>query len=221
MNFLNTALVLSTFLPLCASFEGFIRLNASHDQCDCCPWKLIQVVGCDHPSNASFHEADLTLRFYLSDSAVKHKFNNLTSKRFSLVGIGTGLRHSYPYQCTPDSEDTEWHAWSINTKTLPVVKGTMEPWERFSEKVIETLKDEMANSSATIPRSEIELVLQRYQFEVFRRFERFNDCGKLTVDGERRCVHLVISPLAHDYQSHREDFLPLSINTSQVGDKSF
>ena len=119
MNLQIIVVVLSTFLPLCAS----------HDQYDYCPWKLIQVVGCDHPSNASFDEAHLTLHFYLSNSAVRHDFNNLTSKRFSLVGIGTGLRHSFPYQCTPDSEDAEWHAWSINTKTLPDVNGTMELWE--------------------------------------------------------------------------------------------
>ena len=56
---------------------------------------------------------------------------------------------------------------------------------------------------------DVNWILKDYQMLVFRRFERSGDCNKTSVDGERRCLHHVISPLSYDDQTHLQDFLHL------------
>ena len=138
MNLINTTFLSLLFLPICASFEGLIYYNASHNQCDCCSWKLRLVTKCDHPSNTSFDKEDLTLGFFMADATVKRELDSLTRKQFNLVGIGTGLRHAFPYHCSPDGADgsIDWQAWSINDNTRPTLQGGLDPWHQFSQKLM-------------------------------------------------------------------------------------
>ena len=44
-----------------------------------------------------------------------------------------------------------------------------------------------------------------------------NDCDKGTVDGERRCLHFIISPLQYDVRFHEWDIGTLEKLRQQVG----
>ena len=62
----------------------------------------------------------------------------------------------------------------------------------------------------------ISKIVDDYKAMVFQKFERLKDCGKITVDGERRCLHYVVSPLNYDPKSHRSDFSNLEDIQSPV-----
>ena len=53
--------------------------------------------------------------------------------------------------------------------------------------------------------NETEDHVRMYKNELYRRFERQDDCGKGTVEGERRCLHHLISPLKYNPQFHEYD----------------
>ena len=49
-------------------------------------------------------------------------------------------------------------------------------------------------------------IIKQYRDQVFLRFERAEDCGKQVLNGERRCLHHVISPLDFNVTTHEQDF---------------
>ena len=73
-------------------------------------------------------------------------------------------------------------------------------WKQFRGGISE----ELHNSAGTS--EEIEEMLDTYRKKIHDRFER-PECGKETIDGETRCLHHIISPLAYDNTTHEFDFM--------------
>lgn len=76
----------------------------------------------------------------------------------------------------------------------------------------ETLPD----VSSRVSPEEIGKQVDYYKNVVYSRFERAESCGKKTEDGERRCLHYVISPLDYDPPYHEFDLGALKRFTQQV-----
>ena len=196
---------------LCACHEGHDHdhLDGLYhaNKCFCCPWKLVQVDGCAQADakNASFDEEELSLRFFSADWETKNRYESLVMHRLSFVGIGVGMIHDVG-RCI-DGPKMHQPTWSINHRTVPDVQIASRGWQHLQEKIENSLYDRLRNISTE---GDIQWMMYHYR-EIYRRFDRSGDCGRPVTNGEKRCLHHVISPLNYENNTHHIDFQNLAI----------
>ena len=78
-------------------------------------------------------------------------------------------------------------------------------WARFHSAMMRDIMRHVTGNE-TMAIAQIASIVEAYRVMVYPRFERLEDCGKKTVDKERRCLHHVISPLDYNESTHHFDF---------------
>ena len=189
-------------------------LVVAHDDdeeglCFCCPWKLILSSDCLFSNNTpSFEEKTLTLSFRHASSARKRHIEGLMNVALASAWTGLGYgphNESILEGCQSSDHDNftrpnypQLQGWSLNFKAYAVSSETMKNWVPF-EKLVRDYNQE-------VPTDVLDETLLVYREQVFKKFERFEECGKVTVNQERRCFHHVMSPLEVD-EKHYWKFL--------------
>ena len=205
-------------------------------KCRCCPWQLLQVPKCNRfLQHKSFDNVHLILRFFPANSSSSERYQNWTGKQFSMVGVGASFSdfglcnsdeeqnhsHNHSLQDIHDNhdhnqgrdhghrnnnhdQDQKWSAWSLNHRTLVDPALNANGWRSLYESLMNSITQQMSNLSVST--HGISKIVDDYKAIVFQKFERLKDCGKKTVDRERRCLHHAVSPLDYDPKSHRSDF---------------
>ena len=201
------SLILSKVIRVIVSHPGHDHDHLENlyeaDKCFCCPWQMVLEDGCENSSNASFDGVRLIYHFRRGDDALKAYYEDMMQFRLSMVGVGRGM-NVINNRCT-QGKHSDWFAWSINLRTLPDVMLSSPRWDDYSLILSENLETSLGNETSP---PDLNMILRGWK-EVFRRFERFDDCGKKTADEERRCLHHVIDPLPYDNHTHHQSFKSL------------
>ena len=170
-------------------------------KCPCCAWQLIEQPSCRPQKEKSFDEVDMVLKYYRANEELKNKYEILTNKSLTMVGIGQGLVSQIEY--CDDKKEGDWTGWTMNHRSVSTAFQHAEDWKQFYGRIMNDIIEQLGNES--IPLQMIRKYVNDYKHFIHRRFERAVDCGKSTLDGERRCVHHVLSPFAYEFDHHHLD----------------
>ena len=127
----------------------------------------------------------------------------------TMLGVGVGMNIST--NCNTDAYGHENSSllptWSMHHRTRTEVqlddsthhKKISQRWRNFQDRAMKVLDQSM-------PLHHKLEFMEEYRSRIFLQFERVKDCGKPINNGERRCLHHVISPLDFNITTHEQDF---------------
>lgn len=185
-----------TFL-LCLLPSSVICHDDEDKLCDCCPWKLVLSNDCLFGNvTPSFEEMTLTLSLHHASRHDESIMNVVMAAAWNGIGytnesINAECRGSFHMNSTLQKRQ-QIPAWSLNYKATTLSAKTRKRWNPFAKQV--------RNHNQGVPVNFMDEFLALYEKDIFSKFERHDECGKITEDQERRCLHHVISPLEVDEQ---------------------
>lgn len=100
-------------------------------KCFCCPWHLLEQTDCKSDNETSFHPLDIVLRYYRGNATVISRYESLTNKSLTMLGIGPGLAATFGHCIEGEEREAHWSGWTLNHRTLPDVRQNPVTWERF------------------------------------------------------------------------------------------